>query len=352
MMKPLLIGSAALLLLALLALPKVLPLLSAQPVAADAGRPRAALVSGLRVAPEGFSRSLRLTGTVLPAERVDLIAEANGRVIAIGFDEGSRVSEGQLLVQLNDAELQASLNRATYRLALASEREERQRSLLATRSISQQEYDSALNELRVLQSEIQLIEAQIERLRIRAPFDGVIGLRQISPGDFLTSNTRIATLLRLDEVRLEFAVPEAEARTARIGARVPFTVTGLNRQFEATIYASEPELNPLTRTLLVRATTANPDGLLLPGGFANVIYPISGEPAAIFVPTIALQRDFSSDYVLLARDGRAVSQPVRTGFRTESRTQIIEGLATGDVVITSGLQILRSGSAVEVVVSE
>jgi membrane fusion protein (multidrug efflux system) len=291
---------------------------------------------------------IRATGSLQADESVDLAAEASGRVTGIYFDEGSTVQRGQLLLRINSAELRAQRERVRTRIDLAQTREERQRKLLDIGGVSQDEYDGVLGELNVLRAELDLIDAQLAKTEVRAPFSGVIGLRYVSEGAFVTSQTRIASLQRLSPMKLEFSVPERYAGRVTTGDEVRFSVAGSPATYRAEVYAVEPRVNLDTRTLQIRARVPNPEGVLLPGAFADIELLLDEIPDAVPVPTIALISEMGGKRVWTIENGRATPHNVETGIRTEAAVQIVSGIAPGDSVITSGLQAIRSGQPVRV----
>lgn len=349
--------------LAAVAAPKLLPWLKSartQTVAGATAAPRSATKGGggaLRVTtvtlePQGLAETIVATGTLRAEEGIELQAEVSGKVIAINFSEGSRVRKGDLLLKINDADLRATLARATFRKQLAELKEKRLALLLRDGGAKQEDYDTAMNEVHVQQAEMALVEAQIAKTEIRAPFDGVIGLRFVSEGSFIlaTSNatTRIATLQAVDNLKVDFSVPEKYAGRIRVGSPVRFTVAGGDHEFTGEIYALEPRIDIATRTVLIRALCPNPQGRLLPGAFANVEFTLATLENALLVPSIAVIPGLSEKNVYIVVDGKAVRRPVQTGTRTETSVHVLSGLKAGDRVITSGIQQLRAGLAVSV----
>lgn len=307
-------------------------------------------VSAVVVTPEPFLETVASTGTLRAEEAVELQAEINGKIVAIDFTEGARVSKGDLLVKLNDADLRATLSRASSRRELAKRREKRVAELFKDGIANQDEYDAVLNEVTVQEAEIALMEAQIGKTEIRAPFDGVVGLRFVSEGAFVSAATRIATLQRLDHMKVDFAVPERYAGRVGKGSPVAFTVSGGDQRHVGEVQATDPKIDPGTRTLLVRAICPNPEGHLLPGTFANVEITLSRVENAILVPSVAIVPGVTDKNVFVASEGKAVRRVVETGTRTESAVQVISGLKPGEVLITSGLQQMRAGLLVEPVI--
>ena len=303
-------------------------------------------VSTFVVTPAPFAETVTATGSLRAEEGVELQAETNGKVVAINFTEGTKVHKGDLLLKLNDADLRASLTRAQYRRELAKTRERRYAQLLSQKVVTQDDYDSALNEVNVQQAEMDLYQAQIGRTEIHAPFDGVVGLRYVSLGAYVNANTRIATLQRLDNLKIDFAVPEKYTGRVAVGSPITFTVAGGAQKFTGRIYAIDPRIDSGTRTLLIRAVADNHDGRLLPGAFANIEFTLSEMRNALLIPSEAVIPGLDEKNVFVMIDGKAERRPVETGTRTASTIHILSGLSPGDVVITSGLQQMRAGQSV------
>jgi membrane fusion protein (multidrug efflux system) len=173
-----------------------------------------------------------------------------------------------------------------------------------------------------------------------------VGLRYVSTGAFVNAATRVATLQRLDRLKIDFSIPEKYASRIKVGSPIEFSVAGGNRKYAGEIYAFDPRIDASTRTVLLRATSINQDGKLLPGAFANVALTLSTTDDAILIPSEAVIPGLTEKNVFLMADGKAIRRAVETGTRTESRIHILAGLQPGDVVITSGLQQLRDGQAV------
>jgi membrane fusion protein (multidrug efflux system) len=342
------LGGVALLLL-LLALPQISATLTGP---ADTGSQQrqssATSVDATVVRPGPIANRLQTTGTLRADESVALTAEASGRVTQIRFEEGQRVEKGDLLVQINDAELQAEKQRLQYRLELVRDRAERQKRLLEQGGVSQEEVDSIVNEVNVLESELQLVEAQIEKTQVRAPFTGTIGLRQISEGSYLSPQTTIATLQRVRPIKIDLSVPAKYSTQVREGQPIQFRVRGSDRTYDAQVYAIEPQIASETRSLPMRARTANSDGSLRPGAFADVTVVLDTVPDALTVPAFAVTPSLGTQRLFVVENGTAQPRNVTLGVRTDSTVQITDGLAPGDTVITSGIQNLRVGLNVQV----
>jgi len=334
-----------------LAAPKMLPRradATTGPAALEAARNAPLAVSTYVVKPAQLVETVTSTGSLLAEEAVELQAEINGKIVAISFTEGARVRKGTLLVKLNDADLLATHARARYRKELASLRERRIAQLLKQGVARQEEYDMALNELNVQDAEIALTEAQIAKTEVRAPFDGVVGLRYVSEGAFVNAATRVATLQRVDKLKVDFSIAEKYATRIRLGSPITVTVAGADRSFRGEIYALDPRIDAATRTVLIRALCPNPHGSLLPGAFANVVLTLSQLDDAILVPAVAVVPGLNEKNVFVLNDGKAERRAVETGTRLENSVHILAGLAAGEVIITSGLAQLRNGQPVRI----
>ncbi len=298
------------------------------------------------VARELLEDRVTTTGTLLPWEAVDVRAEVAGRVVAINFQEGTSVGQGQTLVSLDTDVLRAQIEGARARRDLAGVQAGRYRELFEIGGLSRQELDQAESESRVLDAELAQLAAEVRRRQIVAPFAGEIGLRQVSVGAYVAPGDPIATLRVTGQLRLEFTVPERYLGQIQEGETVRFSVPGQDDDFAATVYATEPNVDAATRAFTVRARVRNPGGVLVPGAFAEVALVLDEVPDALLIPTAAVITGADSTTVFVVQDGTAVPRAVTTGVRTADRVQVTSGLSAGDVVLTSGLNQVRPGQAV------
>jgi membrane fusion protein (multidrug efflux system) len=317
-------------------------------------RPAAGTASAIpvythKVEARPFVEHLVATGSVLAEEAVELTSEIAGKVVALGFEEGSRVSKGDILVKLDDSELRAELARSLSQAELAELQAERQKELLAVRSSSQEAYDVALNEVRVIEAQTALIRARLAKTEIRAPFDGLVGLRSVSVGAYLSPGSRIASVQDITTVKIEFSVAERHMDRLATGNEVKVTVAGSAEPFTGTVYAIEPRIDPTTRTIRLRARAENPGGRIFPGAFATVDLALREIPDAIFVPSAALIPGLNRQTVFVNDAGKAQTRVVETGLRLDRDVQVTKGLNNGDELITSGQLQLRPGMAVSAV---
>lgn len=305
---------------------------------------------GVYVAESGhIDAPLALPGTVLPNETVEITSEVAGKLVEINFNEGNSVAAGVVLARLNDAELQASLLRAKSRKKLAELNEARKKALLDRNGVSTAEYEAAANELEVATAEIALIEAQIEKTVVRAPFSGVIGLRHVSLGSYLTPSTVIATLQDISPLKVEFKVPERYAASIRPGMVFNYTAEGSSSSQTARVYASEPALDTRTRSRVVRALSTNTNGNVLPGQYVEVELKTGAALELSLIPTEAIVPTMQGQQVFVVKEGKAVAQSVQLGSRSEKYVGIVDGVNSGDSIVISGLQGVRDGGPVQVI---
>jgi len=298
-------------------------------------------VSGFLIQPQKLSDLYNSTGTLRPDEEVELAFETSGKIVGINFTEGTRVKKGDLLAKINDKPLQAQLEKLTAQKKLTEEKEFRQRSLLDKDAISQESYDQIVTELQTIQADINLVLARISETELRAPFDGIIGLRYVSEGSYTNPSTKIARLVKISPIKLEFSIPERYANQVHIGFPVTFTVDGTNNVFNAVVYAIDPQIEETTRTIVIRALYPNKNEELKSGRYASVTLLLSQIDNAIAIPSEAVIPEMEGEKVFVYRKGKASSVKVVTGLRTESLVQIVDGLKFGDTLLTTGILQLR-----------
>lgn len=287
------------------------------------------------------TNNIDLTGTIDPNEKVNLVSQTAGNITGIYFQEGSHVSKGQVLVKVYNADLVASLKQNQYQITLAQQNEYRNKVLLQKEAVSQQEYDTSLSNYNSLKAQGDVIKAQIAKTEIRAPFAGVIGLRNVSPGGYLSPLTSIAVLVNTDPMKLTFSVPERYQQLIKAGSKVSFNIASSRETFTAVVYAIEPSIDQTSRSITVRARAANPKNLITAGGFAKINLTLDQIPKTIMVPTECVIPDLKSSKVYIAHNGTAVAKPVKTDMRTDTKIEIVDGLKAGDSLIVSGLIQMR-----------
>jgi membrane fusion protein (multidrug efflux system) len=293
------------------------------------------------IKPHLLTDQLFVSGKLIPDEEVDLSFETSGKITDIHFSEGSLVQKGELLAKINDQQLQAQLDRLEAQMPLAEDRVFRQNALLQRDAVSKEAYEQVKTELATLHADIENVKANIAMTELRAPFDGVIGLRQVSTGTFASPTTIVAKLTKISPIKVEFAVPERYARQIHKGTRLSFKIDGRLNAFEAEVYATESSIDPETHTLMVRAIYPNSKRELLPGRYADITLKQQEIKDAIAIPSEAIVPEMGKNKVFVYRSGKAEPVDVTIGIRTEAEVQILQGLSIGDTIITSGTLQLR-----------
>ena len=300
-------------------------------------------VNAIVVKPQTLSDEIYINGSLLPDEEVNLSFETSGKITEINFKEGTFVKKGDLLAKVNDRTLQAQLQRLTSQVKLAEDRVYRQSTLLKRDAVSQEAYEQVKTDLATLKAEIEMVEANIALTELRAPFDGIIGLRGVSVGTYASPSVVVAKLTKISPIKVEFAVPEHYADDVQIGYNVEFTLPGELGKFHAKVYAKESMIDPTTHTLTVRALYDNSKGAALAGRYASVNLEKQRIEDAITVPSESIVPEMGVDKLYLYKGGKAMPVTVQVGIRTDKDVQITSGINPGDTVIVSGTLQLRMG---------
>jgi membrane fusion protein, multidrug efflux system len=323
------------------------------PAAGMAGGPPAMAVAvetaAVQVGP--IQRRLTAVGSLRSNESVVLRPEIAGRIAEIRFEEGEKVTAGQVLVMLDESVYQAELEEAEASLELSLANHERAIDLLQRGAGTTKARDEARSQLRVDQAGVALAQARLGKLVIRAPFDGVAGLRRVSVGDFLNVGQEIVNLEQIDPLKADFRVSETYLGAVAPGQPVELTVDAFQGEaFRGEVYAIDPLIDESGRSILLRARLPNPDARLRPGLFARIALVLNEKENALQVPEQALVPQGQDQFVFRVIEGAAVLTRVTVGTRRAGMVEITEGLAQGDVVVTAGQLKIRDGAAVEPVV--
>ena len=305
-------------------------------------------VQGLIAKFQPFDQSIQINGTLEANEMVDLRTEVSGIVDQIYFQEGQRVTKGQLLLKINDRDLRAQLAQAISRETLTKENERRAKLLLQKEAISQEEYDIAYAEWVTSTTQIDFIQAQLAKTKVIAPFSGTIGLRQVSKGAYLTPTTSIGNLVDNTKIKVSFSIPEKYANQLNTNTEITFSNKAQSNDFTAKVYAIEPMVDANTRTLQIRAICNQPDSSLIPGTFVQIQLPLQDIPNAILVPTEAIIPIQNGKKLFLVKNGVAQDQIVETINRTDKDVIVVSGIKEKDTILISGVMSLRNGSPVQV----
>jgi membrane fusion protein, multidrug efflux system len=306
-----------------------------------------AQLEGYIVKPSALQNNLNASGTLLPFEQTVLYPEMAGRIVSLNLPEGKRVAKGALLVKIFDEDLQTRLRQLQAQLEMANLTAERLKGLANAQGVSQQEYDQAVLQAKNLAAEIELTQVRIRQTEIRAPYDGVIGLRQISPGAYITPATPVATIRDDRQLRLDFSVPEKYGVLVKNGQRVQFRVDGSQRSFSAVVQASEQSVDAATRDLRLRALVSERHPDLVAGRFAEIDLALTTQPNAMLVPTEAVIPQARDKKVVVARNGKASFVTVNTGARQADLIEVTNGIQPGDTIVTTGILFLRPDAALQ-----
>lgn len=297
---------------------------------------------------ETLTNQLQVTGSILPNESVNLRSEISGLVERIAFKEGQYVTKGTPLVYLNDDQLQAQYQKLQFTQKLFESQENRQKQLLAREAISQEEYDIVLNQFNTTLSDIKLVEAQLSKTVIRAPFNGRLGLRMISEGSVIGTNDVIASFVNIDPIKIEFSIPERYASDVKLGSSVYFTNESSTQEVEGKVFAFEPQIDAATRTLKLRAQSSNKEGRFLPGMFVRIRFVLATLESALMVPSEAVIPELAGFKVFVVNaEGKAEERIIEIGTRTDTEVQVLKGLNEGDLVLTTGVMQARQGMPVK-----
>ena len=312
------------------------------PNPASAGKASLSVTSieGFVARPSVLTERVTASGNLLPAEETELHPEASGRVVKLNLPEGRLVRKGELLLKVFDEDLRTQLRKLETQLKQAEITEQRLAELLKVKGVSQQEYDLAVLQTQTFRADIELLRVNLSKTELRAPYDGILGLRRISPGAYVTPATVITTLRSASALKLDFSVPEKYSQLIRIGQPLEFTVEGNNTLYKATVQATEQRIAEGSRDLEVRATVANSKGLL-PGAFAEVKLALGNKAEALLIPNQAIIPQARDKKVIISKGGIAKFVTVKTGVRQAGMIEITEGISPGDTICTTGMLFLR-----------
>jgi len=294
-------------------------------------------------------RTVTAVGSLLSNESVVVRPEIAGRISEIAFKEGQRVTKGTVLVRLDDAIARATLAQAQASIAFSRAELSRADQLVRQNTGPLRNREQASAKLLADEAAVQLAKAQLDKQVIAAPFDGVLGLRKASVGDFVQAGKDIVNLEDIDTLKLDFRVPEMFLPAVKVGQTVKVAVDAFGgRSFDGTVYAIDPLVDVNGRALAIRARVPNPDGSLRPGLFARVSLTLTTVPDAVLIPEQAIVAFGKDQFVFKVVDGKVAQTRVVLGERRNAEVEIAKGLAPGDMVVTAGQLKIRDGVPVTV----
>jgi len=296
---------------------------------------------------QSISSTVEANGSIIANEFVELRPEVSGRITYLNIPEGSSVEKGTILARINDADLQAQLNKTKVQLELAQKTEERLTKLLTIKGIGQSDYDLALNQVNSLKADLEYTQVLIDKTVLKAPFSGLIGLRQVSQGAYISPTNIIATMQQVNKLKVDFTVPEEYSSIIHKGSVVEVAVEGQNNaRCKAVVIAREPQVNQTTRNILIRALLTNCTAN--PGTFAKVYFRAGSARNSILIPTSAIIPDDKYKKLVVVKNGKANYVVVQTGVRKEDVVEITSGLSIGDSVVVDGVLFARPDKPVKV----
>ncbi|HEX7415454.1 MAG TPA: efflux RND transporter periplasmic adaptor subunit [Bacteroidia bacterium] len=311
------------------------------------GAPPTALIRAVIVKRSEMNTVVTSSGSMLANEEVTLNPETAGKIISLTFKEGTEVQKGQLLVKLNDADLQATLAKQLSVQKINEEKERDMKALLAIKGVSQEEYDLALSVVQQNKADIDYTQAQIAKTEIRAPFNGIIGFKTVSEGDFVSSADAIASIQQINPMDIDFSVPEKYSLQVHTNDTVRVKIAGTGRTYIGKVYAIDPKIDATTRALKVRASIDNSKREIFAGSYAEVSLILRSENSVV-VPSMAVIASLRGQTTYLIKNGKANLIPINIGIRTDSSVEVLTGLKAGDTIATSGIMALKSGVAVKI----
>lgn len=312
------------------------------------GPPPPTIVDVIIAGSQNITNTVEASGSVVASESVELRPEVSGRLTYLNVSEGARIGRGTVIAKINDADLRAQRTRILSQLDLARTTVGRFKKLLDIQGINRADYDVAVNQVATLNADLGVIDAQIARTVVRAPFSGTIGLRQVSPGAYVSPQTVIATLQKVDRVKIDFTLPETNAGIVKRGSSVVVEIAGSSAPVKgrATVLAIEPQVSTTTRNVVVRA--ALQDAIKVnPGSFVKV-YVDAGTASGILVPANAIIPEARAKRVVVVKNGKAAMTDIQTGVRQTGAVQVVSGLNPGDSVVVSGVLFARPNSNLKV----
>jgi len=314
--------------------------------AADKPQAPAMPVEAQIVKAETLERSVEVVGSLSANESVSISPEVSGRIASILFREGQVVEAGKPLFKLDDSIQRAELKQAEASSGLSKIEYKRATELLNSNAGSVNTRDSALAKLRIDQAGVALAEERLAKMGLNAPFQGLVGLREVSVGEYVTPGQPLVSLVAIDPMRVEFRVPEVYLTSLAVGQSVDVTIDSIpGEHFLGTVFAVSPEVDVNGRSVKVVASLPNTSGTLRPGLFSRVNLKLETIKDTIMLQEEAIVLQGNAQLVYILDDGKVNIKPVVTGIRERGRVQIIQGVKAGDIVVTAGQMKLRPGAA-------
>ena len=310
---------------------------------------RVSAVEAIPLKPGTISKRITTVGKLRANESVTIKAEMQGRIKEITFKEGTQVKKGDILIRFDDEELQAELARAEADVEYREVKFKRLETLQAKSLGKGTEYDEVRGGLNIAKAQLEQAKAKLEKTVIKAPFEGQIGLINVSVGAIVDASKELVTLVDFDPMKIEFKIPEKFIYDIGAGQSVELKLDSRPDQiFRATVEALDSQIDPLTHSLAVHATISNEDGQLKPGLFVTVSVIVGIKNDALLIPEAALGREGDIEFVWVVINGKAGRKRVLTGTKENNQVEVIAGLRPDELVVTSGQLKLGEGTAVKI----
>jgi len=304
-------------------------------------------LEGLIVKTSALEENIEVSGTIIPYDETIIMSEVSGKIVNINLAEGKLVKKGTLLLKLFDEDLQAQLKMFEVQLEIAKNNEQRMKTLFNVKGTSQQEYDASLLQVSNLKAQIEILKVNIGKTEIKAPYDGMLGLKKISVGQYITPATQIVTIRAVNKLKIDFSIPERYGSKMIDGSKIIFTVSGNDKIFEASVIANESSIESDSRNLKVRAIISDKLDGLIPGAFAKVTVNLGNTDKALMIPTSAIIPEANTKKVFVVKNGIAKYVVIKTGVRRADAIEVLSGLNEGDTIIVSGILFVKPKSSIK-----
>ena len=288
-------------------------------------------------------------GTIIANEEVEIKSELTRKITGIYFKEGTFVPKGKVLFKLDDSDILARLRKLDLDEELNIKQQDREKQLLDKGLLTPDEYEVRETNIEKIKADIEVLEVELSKTEIRAPFSGVTGFRNVSIGSLVNNSNILTTIQDISRVKVDFSIPEKYIAVFRPGQDITFRVEGYDEDFTGKVISYEPKLNESTRSIILRATANNKGSKLLPGSFVKVKLQLEDINNAVMIPTESVVPKLKGQSVFLYQNGLAVSKDVELGIRTEKEVQITSNLNIGDTVISTNILRLKPNSKVKLV---
>jgi membrane fusion protein (multidrug efflux system) len=321
-------------------------LISTTPMLVTAAeKPRGLPAEVVKIQPEILRHELKAVGTLEAWESVIIRPEQSGLITKIKFEESHAVKQGDTLFELNADSYRAEVAQAKARVSLSLNEFKRAEKLLKKRVGSANDRDTTLAQLRVDEAQLEVARTLLKKMTIKTPFDGVIGLRNVSPGDYVTSGQDLVQLTDVSKMKVEFSLPETVLSQIKTGQIVSLNVAAYPRaEFNGEIYAISPVADARSHNIRVKAIVSNESGQLRPGLFSKISVLLSADDNALLVPEEAIIPNNGAFLVMRMDENNSVAMvPVTLGLRQGDQVQILKGVNAEDVIVTAGHLKLRPG---------